>query len=48
MIFKKLIIIPGQWGIFKNNLIQLLKEYDDVDIKRMGFSDDWGDRVNSI
>lgn len=48
MIFKKLIIIPGQWGIFKNNLIQLLKKYDDVDIKRMGFPDDWGNRINSI
>ena len=48
LIFKKLIIIPGEWEYFKNNLLQLLKEYDDIDIKRMGFPVDWEDRINSI
>jgi len=48
LIFKKLIIIPGEWENFKNNLLQLLEEHNDIDIKRMGFPDDWGDRINSI
>lgn len=46
LIFKKLIIISGQWENLKCNLIQLLEEYNDVDIKRMGFPDDWEDRIN--
>jgi len=45
MIFKKLIIIPGQWEPFKNNLIQLVEKYNDVDIERMGFPEDWEDRI---
>ena len=45
MIFKKLIIISGEWEIFKNNLLQLLEEYNDVDIESMGFPDDWEDRI---
>lgn len=48
LIFKKLIIIPGEWEYFKNNLMQLLKEHDDVNIKGMGFPSDWEDRINSI
>ena len=48
LIFKKLIIIPGEWGNFKNNLLQLLEEHNDIDIKRMGFPVDWEDRINSI
>jgi len=48
LIFKKLIIIPGEWENFKNNLLQLLEEHNDIDIKRMGFPDDWGNRINSI
>ena len=46
LIFKKLIILPGEWENVKNNLLQLLKEYDDIDIKSMGFPDDWEDRIN--
>ena len=48
LIFKKLIIIPGEWEKVENNLLQLLKEYDDIDIKRMGFPVDWEDLINSI
>ena len=48
LIFKKLIIIPGEWENFKNNLLQLLEEHSDIDLKRMGFPDDWKDRINSI
>jgi len=48
LIFKKLIIIPGEWGNFKNNLLQLLEEYNDVDIESMGFPVDWEDLINSI
>jgi len=48
LIFKKLIIIPGEWENFKNNLLQLLEEYNDVDIENMGFPVDWKDRINSI
>jgi len=48
LIFKKLIIIPGEWENFKNNLLQLLEEHNDIDIKRMGFPVDWEDRINSI
>lgn len=48
LIFKKLIIIPGELEYFKNNLMQLLKEHDDVNIKGMGFPSDWEDRINSI
>ncbi|GAH78747.1 unnamed protein product [marine sediment metagenome] len=40
--------MPGEWENFKNNLLQLLEEHNDIDIKRMGFPDDWGDRINSI
>ncbi len=48
LIFKKLIIIPGEWEKVKNNLLQLLKEYDDIDIKGMGFPVDWEDLINNI
>jgi len=48
LIFKKLIIIPDEWEKVKNNLLQLLKEYDDIDIKGMGFPLDWEDLINSI
>ena len=48
LIFKKLIIISGEWGILKNNLLQLLEEHNDIDMKRMGFPVDWKDRINSI
>lgn len=48
LIFKKLIIIPGEWENFKNNLLQLLEGYNDVDIESMGFPVDWKDRINSI
>ena len=48
LIFKKLIIMPGEWKNFKNNLLQLLEEHNDIDMKRMGFLVDWGDRINSI
>jgi len=48
LIFKKLIIIPGEWEIFKNNLLQLLEDYNDVDIESMGFPVDWKDRINTI
>jgi len=48
LIFKKLIILPGEWENFKNNLLQLLEEHNDIDIKRMGFPVDWKDRINSI
>jgi len=48
LIFKKLIILPSEWENFKNNLLQLLEEHNDIDIKRMGFLVDWKDRINSI
>ena len=48
LIFKKLIILPGEWENFKNNLLQLLEEHNDIDMKRMGFPVDWKDRINSI
>jgi len=48
LIFKKLIIILGEWENFKNNLLQLLEEYNDIDIESMGFPVDWKDRINSI
>jgi len=48
LIFKKLIILPGEWKYFKNDLLQLLEEHNDIDMKRMGFPVDWKDRINSI
>lgn len=48
LIFKKLIILPGEWENFKNDLLQLLEEHNDIDMKRMGFPVDWKDRINSI
>lgn len=48
LIFKKLIIAPKEWENFKNNLLQLLEKYNDVNIKSMGFPVDWKDRINSI
>jgi abortive infection bacteriophage resistance protein len=48
LISKRLITLPGEWKYFKNDLLHLLEEHNDIDIKRMGFPVDWKDRINSI
>jgi len=45
LIFKKLMTIPEQWESWRNELIQLLEEYNYVNTKMMGFPDDWKERL---
>jgi abortive infection bacteriophage resistance protein len=46
LIFKKLMIIPEQWESWRNDFSQLLEEYKNINIKMMGFPDDWGERLS--
>jgi abortive infection bacteriophage resistance protein len=46
LIFKKFMIVPEQWEDWKNDLICLLEESKDINIKMMGFLDDWKERLN--
>jgi hypothetical protein len=39
-------IVPEQWEDWKNDLICLLEESKDINIKMMGFLDDWKERLN--
>jgi len=45
LIFKKLMIIPEQWEDWKNDLICLLKESNNINIKMMDFPDEWEERL---
>jgi len=39
-------IIPEQWESWRNDFSQLLEEYKNINIKMMGFPDDWKERLN--
>jgi abortive infection bacteriophage resistance protein len=48
LIFKKLMIIPDQWKAWRNDLIHLLEEYNNINTKMMGFPEDWKERFNNL